>query len=149
MWKLISPVEVKISNKRKMILNLNQFRNLYYRYLNLAKIEYKSLMEEQLSTLPKFKKAGIIYVVYKGDKRRFDIGNIVSVHQKFFEDAFVETGHLEDDKAQLLPFYCGTLGRVSDPEPRVEINIFDISTEEGLNEMREFTNNIIDSCNNK
>ena len=127
--RLESPLAVKINSKRQFILNLNNYRNAYFRTLNTAKIAYKKFMEEQiLSEIYKpLDKIAIQYKVFKGDKRRFDIGNITSIHQKFFEDAIVELGKLPDDRHENLPLTFNTFGGISTDRPRVEITIYDLT----------------------
>lgn len=127
--RLESPLAVKINSKRQFILNLNNYRNAYFRTLNTAKIAYKKFMEEQiLSEIYKpLDKIAIQYKVFKGDKRRFDIGNVTSIHQKFFEDAIVELGRLPDDRHENLPLTFNTFGGISTDRPRVEITIYDLT----------------------
>lgn len=127
--RLESPLAVRVNSKRQFILNLNNYRNAYFRTLNTAKIAYKKFMEEQiLSEIYKpLDKIAIQYKVFKGDKRRFDIGNITSIHQKFFEDAIVELGKLPDDRHENLPLTFNTFGGISTDRPRVEITIYDLT----------------------
>lgn len=127
--RLESPLAVKVNSKRQFILNLNNYRNAYFRTLNTAKIAYKKFMEEQiLSEIYKpLEKIAIQYKVFKGDRRRFDIGNITSIHQKFFEDAIVELGKLPDDRHENLPMTFDTFGGISTDRPRVEITIYDLT----------------------
>lgn len=126
---LTSPLSVKLSPRKQMILNLNNYRNLYYRTLNNAKIVYKEIMKEPiLEKVPdKLNKIAIQYKVFKGDRRRFDIGNVCSVHQKFFEDAFVELGKLDDDRHENIPLTFFTYGGIDRTRPRVEITIYDLT----------------------
>lgn len=126
---LTSPLSVKLSPRKQMILNLNNYRNLYFRTLNNAKIVYKEIMKEPiLEKVPdKLEKIAIQYKVFKGDKRRFDIGNVCSVHQKFFEDAFVELGKLDDDRHENIPLTFFTFGGIDKERPRVEITIYDLT----------------------
>jgi hypothetical protein len=72
-------------------------------------------------------KIAIQYKVFKGDKRRFDIGNVTSIHQKFFEDAIVELGKLPDDRHENLPLTFDSFGGISTDRPRVEITIYDLT----------------------
>ena len=110
--------------KGKFILNLNQYRNAHFRKTNTAKHRYKEFMREQITKLKgKVDKALFIYTVYKGDKRSFDIGNIVSIHQKFFEDAMVELGRLSEDKYSVIPMFIGCFGGIDKDNPRVEIEV--------------------------
>ena len=126
MEMLKSPLAVRISTRKKHILNLNTFRNTHYRVLNNAKISYKETMKSKILNLKDYKKLLIIYKVFKGDRRRFDIGNILSIHQKFFEDALVELGKLPDDKASNIPMVVYLNGGIDVENPRVEIYLFDM-----------------------
>lgn len=122
--KLISPLSIYLSTKKKFILNLNQFRNTHFRQLNKAKILYKDYMREQINKVKKFDNpVALCYTVYKGDGRRYDVGNICSVHQKFFEDALVELGKLTDDNHKMIPISIFFDGVIDKTNPRVEIDI--------------------------
>lgn len=132
MEMLKSPLAVRISARKKHILNLNTFRNTHYRVLNNAKISYKETMRSKILKLKDYKKLLIIYKVFKGDRRRFDIGNILSIHQKFFEDALVELGKLPDDKASNIPMVVYLNGGIDVENPRVEIYLFDMKEPEEI-----------------
>lgn len=124
-----SPLELPATSKRKFILNLNNYRNSHYRILNNVKIAYKEFMKEQiLKQDNEITKAVFIYTVYKGDKRHFDIGNIVSIHQKFFEDALVELGKMEDDRYSVVPMFIGCYGGIDKDNPRVMIEVIEHDT---------------------
>lgn len=123
-----SPLFIGVG-KRKFILNLNQYRNAHYRITNTAKIKYKEFMMEQiLSSKDKIDKALFIYKVYMKDHRRSDVGNVVSIHQKFFEDAVVELGLIKDDKYENIPMYIGIYGGIDKENPRVEIEVIELTT---------------------
>ena len=133
MYKVKSPLHVVLGySKRKekdikFILNLNEYRNAYYRVLNNAKKLYKQLISEQLLDKPRYERVVILYKIHKGDNRRHDIGNILAVHQKFFEDALVELGKLPDDKSNLLPMVVYVGGGVNIDDPRVDITVYDLN----------------------
>ena len=120
-WALDSPLKVPVSKNKSFILNLNNYRNAHYQTLNKAKINYKAHMWEQIDGLPVFEAVMITYRLYPGTRRRTDIGNVTSIHQKFFEDALVELGKIKDDD------YFHILGSESEfveidkENPRVEI----------------------------
>lgn len=132
MYKIASPLNIILGYSRrkqkdmKFILNLNEYRNSYFRVLNNAKIKYKQIISEQLLDKPRYERVVIMYKVHKGDNRRYDIGNIISIHQKFFEDALVELGKLPDDKATLLPIVVYCNGSVDTENPRVDIIVYDL-----------------------
>lgn len=132
-----SPLSISINSKRQFILNLNNYRNAYFRTLNSAKVNYKAFMKDRiLDQIPvPLDKIAIQYKVFKGDRRRFDIGNITSIHQKFFEDAIVELGKLPDDRHENIPLTFNTFGGVSDANPRVEITIYDLTVPADIKRM--------------
>ena len=127
--KFISPLKILKSKLKYFILNLNQFRNTHYRTLNNCKILYKEMMTPQILKSRKFKKVLCIYKVYAGSKRNFDIGNVCSIHQKFFEDAFVELGKLPDDNSEYIPLVIYLGCGISKENPRVEIEVLDLTKE--------------------
>ena len=124
-----SPLYIQLSKNKKFILNLNNYRNMYFRTLNNSKIAYKQTMQEIiLDQIPvPLDKIAIQYKVFKGDRRRFDVGNVASIHQKYFEDAIVELGRLPDDRHENLPLTFFSFGGVSTDRPRVEITIYDLT----------------------
>ena len=131
MYTIQSPLKIvlgmtKAGKIREFNLNLNAYRNAYFRTLNESKHKYKELIEDQLKDKPKYKRVAIVYKVFKGDARRYDIGNIISIHQKYFEDALVECGKLPDDKASNIPMVLYTDGGIDRDNPRVEIKVYDI-----------------------
>lgn len=136
---LESPLFIQLSKNRKFILNLNNYRNMYFRTLNTSKIAYKETMKEQiLDQIPiPLDKIAIQYKVFKGDRRRFDIGNVASVHQKYFEDAIVELGKLPDDRHENLPLTFFSFGGVSTDRPRVEITIYDLTERADIKRLLE------------
>lgn len=138
MYKIISPLKITLSHKKdgsigkEFILNLNNYRNAYFRTLNQSKIMYKRAIVEQLQDKPRYNRVAIIYQVFKGDNRRYDIGNVLSIHQKYFEDAMVETGKLPDDKASNIPMVLYTNGGIDRDNPRVEIKVFNTNEEKDI-----------------
>lgn len=131
MYKIVSPLKIRLSIDRKgkerfFILNLNNYRNTYFRTLNVAKIKYKQAIVDQIQDKPRYEKIAILYRVFKGDNRRFDIGNVLSIHQKFFEDALTECGKIPDDKSSILPLVVQMNGEVNIDNPRVDIYIFNL-----------------------
>jgi hypothetical protein len=132
-----------LAGKRKMLrLNLNEYRNTHYRILNNAKINYKEFMKAQIQKAKKLGKAMFVYTVFPGSKRSFDIGNICCIHEKFFEDAFVELGKLEDDNANFLPIVVYLYGGIDKENPRVDIEAMELS-KESIDKVVEKMYNII------
>lgn len=118
-----SPLSVKLSGKKKFILNLNNYRNLHYMASNTAKIQYKKDIDYQISQLFTFKKITLTYILYPATKRKTDISNVLSIHDKFFCDALVEKGVIADDDYNCIPEVNYKFGEVDKESPRVEIHI--------------------------
>ena len=121
-----SPLSVQLSKKKKFILNLNNYRNASFFLLNDAKKAYKKAVLSQLEKLPKFSKVRLTYVFYPSSRRRYDIANVCSIVDKFFSDALVETGHLEDDNYNYIPDVLYCIGELDKTNPRVLILIEEI-----------------------
>ncbi len=127
MYRIIAPLSVPQSKKKKFILNLNVYRNAHFMTLNTVKKRYKAALEEQIKALPVFEKPiQIVYRLFPKTKRRTDIGNVLSVHQKFFEDALTEFGKIADDNYLYVPRTAQIFGEVDPSNPRVEIEIKEI-----------------------
>ena len=140
--KFISPMKVLASKRKMLRLNLNEYRNTHYRILNNAKINYKEVMKKQIEKAKRLGKALFVYTVYPGSKRSFDIGNICCIHEKFFEDAFVELGKLEDDNANFLPLVVYMYGGIDKDSPRVDIEAMELN-KESIDKVVEMMYNII------
>lgn len=125
--KFISPLKVLATKVRYFILNLNQYRNTHYRVLNNCKINYKEHMTSQIKKSNKFNKVLCVYKVYAPNKRAFDLGNVCTVHEKFFEDAFVELGKLPDDNIEYIPLVIYMGCGIDKDNPRVEIEVLDLT----------------------
>lgn len=127
--KLISPLKILCSKVKDWILNLNSYRNTHYRVLNTCKINYKKYMEKQIKKLPTMDKIICIYTAYNGTNRRFDLGNVCAVHEKFFEDALVELGKLPDDNINNIPVVIYLYGGLDRVNPRVDIDVMELNKE--------------------
>ena len=137
MYTIQSPLKIVIGKTKsgkvkEFSLNLNTYRNAHFRTLNTSKHKYKMEIVEQLEDKPRYNRVAIIYKVFKGDARRYDIGNILSIHEKYFEDALVECGKLPDDKADNLPLVIYTNGGIDRDNPRVEIKVFNANEEKDI-----------------
>ena len=121
-----SPLSVALSSKKKFILNLNNYRNASYFTLNTAKKKYKKAISSQLKQLPRFDRIRLTYCFFPSTKRRYDVANVCSVVDKFFCDALVETGHIEDDNYHFIPNVLYCIGSLDKKNPRVQILIEEI-----------------------
>ena len=116
MYVIQSPWMVPVSGKKKFTLNK-------------AKVLYKDLIEPQLSgLLPSslVTPISIKYIVYPKTKIRLDLGNVCSIHQKFFEDCLTELNYVEDDSYHHIVSSLQEFGAVDKHNPRVEIHITEL-----------------------
>ena len=97
------PLYVFLSKTRKpKYINLNTFRNLVGQENNNMKIAYKKLVKElyDKGLIPNdiyFDKYEVIFILNPVTKRRRDLDNVLSITSKFFVDAIVELGVVNDD----------------------------------------------------
>lgn len=125
--KIISPLFIILPRKtkkdRKMYLNLNNYRNWYYIISNEVKKTYCEAMRLKLKDL-KFKKPITInFILFKANNRKTDRSNILSIVEKFFCDAMVYYGCIEDDSDEFIESSTYSTGGLDKENPRVEIII--------------------------
>jgi Holliday junction resolvase RusA-like endonuclease len=119
---IYSPLRVPVG-KKLFTCNLNIYRNTFYQTLNRAKVEYKKMIKGQLEGLVLKPPVTIIYTYYPPDKRVSDLGNVLPIHAKFFEDTLVESGCLKDDNYKFINQTIYRFGAIDKGNPRVEIEI--------------------------
>lgn len=118
-----SPMRVRISKNKEFTLNLNPYRNAHYMVLNKAKKVYKEAIRAQFVGLQRFDTIKVHYRIFPKTRRKTDLGNVVSIHKKFFEDALVELGKIEDDNYKRIIFNSEDFGGIDKENPRIEISI--------------------------
>ncbi len=91
------PISVTLPRKtkadKKIMLNLNVYRNLHHSVNNQVKQEFEPIKGEPF----KAESIKISYRVEKTTKRKFDTMNIISVVDKFFLDWLVKENYIPDD----------------------------------------------------
>lgn len=130
MYLINCPLFVLLPRKTKKDvrapINLNWYRNAHHQVSNQAKQRYKKEIQSQLDKLPTFSTIRLEIVIYPSTKTKFDIGNIGSITEKFFLDALVESGKLEDDNYHFVPTTTTTFGDIDKQNPRVVVKIIEI-----------------------
>ncbi len=95
--KFILPLSVilpqKRKNDKKIMLNMNVYRNLHFQVNNQVKQYFKPIEISEF----KANMISISYFVEKTTKRKYDTMNIVSIVDKYFLDWLVENKYLPDD----------------------------------------------------
>lgn len=136
MWIVSVPLKVQISKKGYFALNLNVYRNAHYMTLNKAKVVFKELITPFLVQIPKLKYCSLEYVLYPKTNRLCDVSNVCSIVDKFFSDAFVESGHLEDDNYTFIKDIKYRFGAIDPENPRVDVIITTEESVKGKNSMQ-------------
>lgn len=103
--KIISPLYIemgKIKIKR-YYLNLNAYRNRHFIVnWNLKKL-YKEIIQSQIEKLPIFDwELKFTYTYYHPTKRKSDMENVCIIHNKFLQDAIVESWKIVDDNYTII-----------------------------------------------
>lgn len=129
MYKIIAPYSITIPRKtkewRKYAMNLNWYRNWSFHESNAVKKLYLNAVVESINKLPHFSKIWIIYKPYYSRWWKHDKWNVLSVSQKFFLDALVETETIDDDSDIIVDCELFLPWDVDKDNERVEIFIFD------------------------
>lgn len=117
------PLFVLINKQlRKKWLTLNQYNQWHYRTKGNCKIKFTN----DILHLLDFKVVGKIkieYDYYAPDKRKRDLMNVVSVVDKFFQDALVNAGCIEDDNLSVVREVTCRFIEVDKQNPRLEATI--------------------------
>ena len=132
MWTITLPLRVMIGKTKFFTLNLNQYRNEQFFNLNKSKIEYKRLITPLLKDIPKLKGCTLEYVLFPGSRTLCDVANVCSIHDKYFSDALVEAGKLEDDNYNFVPETHYRFGQIDKINPRVEVTITPMNQEQDM-----------------
>lgn len=130
MYKISLPIRVPVSKKSYFALNLNVYRNAHYITLNNAKVAFKEMIFPFLGSIPDMKNCSLEYVLYPKTNRLCDVSNVCSIVDKFFCDALVEAGKIEDDNYTFIKSVTYRFGSVDKDNPRVDVYINSIEPKE-------------------
>lgn len=97
-FPLFVDIPKKTKKDERYWLNLNKYRNTQHFKLNAVKSLFHEYAAPQMKPLEPFSRPVMIhYDIHFHSNGRADTGNYSSVVSKFFEDALVEHGLIEDD----------------------------------------------------
>ena len=120
--KIILP-RVKTAG-RPFYVNMNTFTGIKPFTYNNAKETYRDLMKDQLTSVePADGKITIIYEYYAKANNSPDLDNFVSAGIKFFQDAMVNHGFIEDDNVHFIPAYSVKYAGIDRKNPRIVAKI--------------------------
>lgn len=132
--KISMPLYIDMGIRRKtkkphrFYINLNEYRNWHYQVCNNLKVKYKEIMKSKVEGL-KLGKTSLDFILHRGDRRKVDRANILSIHEKFFCDGLVEHGCIRDDDDSCIEsthYYTGDIDREN---PRVDIELVERNEE--------------------
>ncbi len=105
-------------------ISVNWYRNAHYQTSNKAKIEFKRQIQSQLDLFDKIEAPiKIKYTYYAKANNSPDLDNFVGTVKKFFQDALVESGLIEDDNINYIVSNSESYGGIDRKAPRVEAEI--------------------------
>lgn len=119
----------KRAKSKRRWLTLNNYRNWHYQVSNGLKIRFKREIKDKLD----FKIEGKVRIHYKyfaPDKRKRDLMNVISVIDKFFQDALVERGCIEADDLSIVVEVNSNYIGIDKENPRLDVTIMKIGDEE-------------------
>ena len=129
MHKINLPLAVYLPRKtmpdKKMIINLNNYRNWSYIVSNQVKKAYFQAVEPLVRGLILEPRLALVFTYYKGSRRTSDRSNVLCIQDKFFLDALVELGCIEDDNDNFIKETKYKGDEIDKQNPRVEVRIFE------------------------
>ena len=109
-------------------LSVNWYRNAHYRDSNNAKVKFKQIVKPQIDKFdPITTQIKIHYTYYAARNNSPDLDNFVGTVKKFFQDAIVECGLIEDDNVNFIVSNSESYGGVDKENPRVDAVITEIN----------------------
>jgi len=124
-FEFTAPLKVTKTKTKDFILNLNNYRNAHYQVLNKTKVEFCELMDNKYPD--EYEKAPgevkTVYTVYAASKRKFDLPNVCSIVQKYFEDWLQHKGIITGDDVSIIKECTYMYGGIDVENPRVEISV--------------------------
>ena len=117
-------IELGVKKIKRYYINLNQYRNWCFQVSNNIKKRYKQKIYTQVKDL-KLTRITLIFTLWKKDRRKIDRANVLSIHEKFFCDALVESGCIPDDNDNYIKKTVYKTGGIDKLDPRVEIEIIE------------------------
>ncbi len=127
-FKLYAPLRLPKNKKGGMWgININTVRTTHFRVLAKMKVLYAEYMCEQVQELPCFTKVVMTLTLYPKTKRLCDLDNMLAYQSKFIQDTLVNAGKLPDDNYIYVPKIIYEFGSIDKTNPRVEIQIQEIT----------------------
>ena len=115
--------ERKTKKDNKILVGMNWYRNAHYRNSNLVKQHYHKLIHSKVTQSQKLKdKYMVSYMLYPSNAN-CDLMNVVSVIDKFLNDALQDSGIVVNDNIKFYKHMIATIKEIDKINPRIEIII--------------------------
>ena len=113
--------ERKTKKDNKVLVGMNWYRNAHFRSSNQVKQHYHSLIYSKVTQSQKLKdKYMVSYMLYPSNSN-CDLMNVVSVIDKFLNDALQDCGVITNDNIKFYKHMIATVKEVDKLNPRIEI----------------------------
>ena len=113
---------------KKGAIAVNWYRNAHHHESNSAKKKFKALIQDQLNQFDEIETPiKIKYTYYAQRNNSPDLDNFVGTVKKFFQDALVESGLIEDDNVNFIVSNSECYGGIDKLSPRVEAEIIKLN----------------------
>ena len=99
---------------------MNSYRNWHFQDSSYIKRTFKSEISSKLNFVIKGK-LKIDYFYFAPDKRKRDLMNVISVIDKFFQDALVESGCIEGDDLSIVVEVNSCYMGIDEQDPRLDV----------------------------
>ena len=127
---IILPLAVVLPRKTKknkrIILNLNNYRNWSFFLSNDVKKKYCEVMQGQLQGLRIDVPIKLRFTLYRGNKHYGDRANVLCVQEKMFCDALTHYGVILDDNDGVILETVYRTGEMDKENPRVVCEIIEV-----------------------
>ena len=116
----------KTKKDNKVLVGMNWYRNAHFRSSNQVKQHYHKLIYSKVTQSQKLKdKYMVSYSLYPSNSK-CDLMNVVSVIDKFLNDALQDSGVIVNDNIKYYKHMIATVEEVDRYNPRIEIKITEI-----------------------
>ena len=116
----------KTKKDNKVLVGMNWYRNAHFRNSNQVKQHYHKLIYSKVTQSQKLKdKYMVSYSLYPSNSK-CDLMNVVSVIDKFLNDALQDSGVIVNDNIKYYKHMIATVEEVDRYNPRIEIKITEI-----------------------
>lgn len=113
---------------KKEALNLNVYRNLYFRALSAMKKNFEARAKRliQKKGIPPLGTVWLHYEIFPNQRGRVDTMNVGSIVDKFFSDSLTSAKIIEDDDYTKVVFNSFCFGAVVKGEAFVRVHIIEL-----------------------